>query len=156
MKLEIELHRKQPEASSYAVGNMDCKSRFPIGNKNWLSYAVEKAPFSIQDFPIMFFNWTRQSRKLRFSIQHASRIHAYKNSENPAAYDYHTHTPQQHDMRHDPTPHWRRWLGCCHFCCCSPRVSVIHPYVRPSAARVSTRWPQCVVSMTFCRLLRWP
>ena len=28
-------------------------------------------------------------------------------------------------------------------------VSVLHPYLRPSAARDSTRWPQRAVSMTF-------
>ena len=69
---------------------------------------------------------------MRFSIQQASQV--------PPAYVYHTPTSQQHEIRHDVTPqHRRRWFACCHFCCCSPPVSVIHPYLRPSAARVSTR-----------------
>ena len=64
---------------------------------------------------------------------------------------------QQHDARHHPIPqHRRRWLGCCHFCCWSPRISVINPCLRQSAVvRDSTRWPQCAVSMTFCQLVRW-
>ena len=73
--------------------------------------------------------------------------------ERPAAYPYEYHTHKQHhDIRHNPTPQHRlRWLGCCHFCCCSARVSVIfiQSSLRPSAARTSTRWPQCVVSMIF-------
>ena len=97
----------------------------------------------------MISNWTRESEKLRFPIQLVSRIHASEILESSAAYSYEYHT-QQHDTRHNPTPqHRRHWLGCRHVCCCSSRVSVIHPYLRPSAARDSTRWPQCAVSTTF-------
>ena len=104
----------------------------------------------------MFFNWTRQSKKLRFPIQLVSRISASEMLESPAAnsYEYHTLT-QQHDIRHNPTPqHRRRWLGCCYFFCGSARVSVIYPHLCPSAARdSSTRWPQCAVSMRTFRQL---
>ena len=79
--------------------------------------------------------------------------------ESTAVYSYEYETPtQRHSIpiRHDPTPQYRRrWLSCCRFRCCSPRVSVIHPYLRPSAARDSTQWPQCALSMTFRQLLRW-
>ena len=33
-------------------------------------------------------------------------------------------------------------------CCCSHRVGVAHPVLRPPAARTVIRWQQCVLSMT--------
>ena len=123
----------------------------------WHSRAVEKAPFNSR-FSMTVSNWTRQSKKLITGIffptrQSDSLIGQKRKVERPAAYPYEYHTHKQHhDIRHNPTPQHRlRWLGCCHFCCCSARVSVIfiQSSLRPSAARTSTRWPQCVVSMIF-------
>ena len=71
--------------------------------KNGILTQLEKRLFS----PRFFDYWTRQSKKLRFSIQLAinSRIHASELSESPAAYSYEYHTPtQQHDIR-DKQPH---------------------------------------------------
>ena len=76
-----------------------------------------------------------------------SCIRNVRKSRRILLYGYHTST-QQHDIRHNPTrQHRRRWLGRCHFCGCPARVSVTHPYLRPSAVRDSTRWPQRAVSM---------
>ena len=65
----------------------------------------------------------------------------------------HTHTTTRHTTQPRTPQHRRRWLVCCHFCCCSARVGEIYPHLCPSAAHNSTRWPQCGVSMmTFCQL----
>ena len=55
-------------------------------------------------FSISFFNWTRQSNKLRCRIQHASRIHASEKFESSAAYTYHTLTHAT-ATRHTTRPH---------------------------------------------------
>ena len=50
------------------------------------------------------FNWIRQSRKLRFWIQHATRIHASVKLESPAAYIRILHT-RATATRHTTRPH---------------------------------------------------
>ena len=120
------------------------KARFRSETKNGILMQLKSA-FSIQVFSNMISNWTRQSEKLRFSIQLASRVHASEMLESPAVYSYEYHTPtQQHDIPRNPTPHHRRrmaWL--------LSRLLLLG-----ASKRDSTRWPQCAISMTFGLLLR--
>ena len=78
------------------------------------------------------FNPTRQSDscigKVRKSLPHTVRVsHTHATTTR--------HTTRRHTTSTTPTSLLSLLL------LCSPRVSIIHPYLRPSAARVSTRWP---------------
>ena len=63
------------------------------------------------------------------------------------------HTPTQHDIRHDSTPQHRQrlaWLLLLLLLLGTSQRDTSF-YLRPSAARDSTRWPRFAVSMTFCQ-----
>ena len=117
---------------------------------------ISKSAFSIQEYPIMISNWATQSKQLIFSIQLVRRINASEMIESPDAYLYQYRT--HNNTTCGTTPHDN--IGDAVLAAVTSAAArlentgYIHPYLRPSAARDSTRWPQAV-SRTFCQLLRW-
>ena len=66
---------------------------------------------------------------------------------------FEVHRISHHPTQHKTTPHnglqpLRCWIDC-YYCCCSQRVSVARPVLRPLAARTVIRWQQCMLSITF-------
>ena len=80
------------------------KAGFRSKTKNGFHMQLKKGLFSPRlFFFIIFSNWTRRSRKLKFSIRHASRIHAIgKNRKSRRLRVSHTHATT---TRHTTRPH---------------------------------------------------
>ena len=140
------------EANFYAVGSVDQKGRFPIGDQIRHCYAVEKV-LSIPTSPIEQSDPHMPSKKSTFSTGCADRVARSKKFSKPTASPTASlTTPQRHDHTLQQLRCWHDCYFCCCCCCCcccSQRVSVAHPVLRPPAARTVIRWQQCVLSMTF-------
>ena len=129
---------EQSEANSYALGLVDRKGRFQIGDQVGHSCAAEKVNFRSQHFRSS--NPTRASRRRSRFFQRRARIGLLdrKSFSSPP------HLAPPHKT-HDHNLQQLRCLLDCYYCCC---CSVAHP-VHPPAARTVIRWQQWVLSMTF-------
>ena len=116
---------------------------FSIGDSNWLSCAVEKAPFQSRIEPLFFLELEKHVKMTRFRIlQSESCIGIVRKSRRVLYYNNIIPT-KQHDRRHVLTPHPRgRRLAAvtpAAVLAASQRDTSSSTPARPSTARVSTR-----------------
>ena len=110
------------------------------GSKRVNMQLVVKAPFESNIIRVCFpsgldilFLYYEETEVFDPTRQSDSSIGNVRKSRRILVRASHIYTPTYDTTSNKQ--HRRRWLSCCHSCYCSPRVSVLRPYLRPSVAR---------------------